>query len=255
MNDDPSNLLDRAASRLEPDVERLVAGGTARGRRLRRRRRIGSSLAAAAVVGVVAASAAVAPQLLGGDPDHGQVADGFTPIPSESVEPDNAEPSKPATSVAAGDGTPSVRAAELPGLVTSSFPGTVSDAPESTGQIMNGGERSQIAHFLWDGYLMTVGATASRRADPMAECEALSGDAMTCTKRPDGSVYSAWTQTGPAVDGGVTGRGVSLYVEGWEIFVVSYNAADGKDSPLLAEEPPFTYEELDRIISDQAWFD
>ncbi|MDP2773377.1 MAG: hypothetical protein Q8O61_07435 [Nocardioides sp.] len=255
MNDDTSNLLDQAASRLEPDVDRLVAGGTARGRRLKRRRRAATSLAAVAAVGVVAASAAVVPQLLEGESGTGQVADGFTPIPPESIAPDDATPRPPPDSTLGPRPDPSIRAGELPGLVTSIFPGTVSDAPERTGRIMNGGEESQIAHFLWDGYLMTVGGTASSRTDPMAECEALSGEAMTCTERPDGSVYSAWTQTGPAVDGGVTGRGVSLYVEGWEIFVIAYNAADGKDSPLLAEEPPFTYDELDRILTDPSWFD
>jgi hypothetical protein len=249
MNDEGTSTLRQAAERLEPDVERLVAGGTARGRRLRRRHRVGSSLAAVAAVGVVAASVAVVPQLLDGGSDTGQLAADPTPVPTETTTP----PADPPPPTHAPD--PSVRAGDLPALVTSQFPGTVTDAPERTGGIMNGGESFQVAHFLWDGYLMSVGAMSSGKGDPTARCQDHAGKHGTCTQRPDGSALLAWGETGPEVDGGVTGRGVSLYVEGWEVFAIAYNAADGKESPLLADEPPFTHDQLEQIVSDPAWFD
>jgi hypothetical protein len=118
MNDEGTSTLRQAAERLEPDVERLVAGGTARGRRLRRRHRVGSSLAAVAAVGVVAASVAVVPQLLDGGSDTGQLAADPTPVPTETTTP----PADPPPPTHAPD--PSVRAGDLPALVTSQFPGT-----------------------------------------------------------------------------------------------------------------------------------
>ena len=41
--------------------------------------------------------------------------------------------------------------------------------------------------------------------------------------------------------------------DGWEIFTVSYNAADGKDVPTLAEEPPFTRDQLEQIVTRDNW--
>jgi hypothetical protein len=63
-----------------------------------------------------------------------------------------------------------------------------------------------------------------------------------------------WTDSGPPVDGAVSGRGLSLFTpDGWEIFAISCNAADGKDSPVLADEPPFDFDELEQIVMSDAW--
>jgi len=250
MND--LDILREAASRLEPDIDSLVAGGTARGRRLRRRRRLGTVVAGAAVAGVVVAGAALAPSLLDGDAkvaDEPGFADDTKPVPSESVKPDEPTQAPPPDAPDL-----SVRAKELPGLVSALFPGEVTDADERTGQIMNGGKSFQVAHFRWNGFLLTVGATSAGGGDPMARCRDNAGDGSTCTQRPDGSALLTWQQTGPAKDGAVTGRGVGLYVTGWDISAIAYNAADGKDSPLLADEPPFTSAQLEVIVDDPAWF-
>jgi len=258
VNED-THTLRQAADRLQPDVDRLVAGGTERGRRLRRRRRAAAGLGTAIAVGVLAVGAVVVPSLLDdggrasdapGFADDSSVAPETTPIPPEDVQPD-----EPVQSPSAGSPDPSVRAKELPGLVTALFPGEVTDAPENTGGIMNGGESFQVAHFRWNGTLMSVGGTSSGGGDPMKRCQQNTGDGATCTAQPDGSALLTWQETGPAVDGGVTGRGVSLYVPGWEIFAISYNAGDGKDSPVLSDEPPFTFAQLETIVEDPAWFD
>jgi hypothetical protein len=62
-------LMDRASDGLAPDVEALVARGTARGRRTLRRRRVASCLGAAAAVGAIAVAATVLTDG-GGTPAH-----------------------------------------------------------------------------------------------------------------------------------------------------------------------------------------
>lgn len=255
MNAD-TDILREAASRLEPDVDRIVAGATDRGRALRRRRRTGAVLAGVAAVAVAAAGVGIASSGAGPEArgDGTNVAadpsDATSPIPPEDLKPDEPLPSPPA-----GAPDPSVRANELPGLVTALYPGEVTDAPKSTGQIMNGGESFQVAHFRWNGFLLTVGGTSAGGGDPMARCRESVGDGATCTRRADGSALLSSQQTGPAVDGGVTVRGASLYVPGWDIFALAYNAGAGKGSPVLADEPPFTFEQLQAIVEDPAWFD
>lgn len=255
MNAD-TDILREAASRLEPDVDRLVTGATARGLALRRRRRVGTALAGVAAVAVVAAGVGIAssatdPEVRGDGADvAADPSDTTSPIPPEDVKPDQPLPSPPA-----GAPDPSVRAKEIPGLVTALYPGEITDAPKSTGRIMNGGESFQVAHFRWNGFLVSVGGMSAGGGEPMTRCRESAGDGATCTRRPDGSALLTWQQTGPAVDGGVTGRGVSLYVPGWDIFATAYNAAEGKDSPVLADEPPFAFEQLQTIVDDPAWFD
>ena len=258
MNDE-LDTLHRAADRLVPDVDRLVAEGTTRGRALRRRRRVGASLAAAGAVAVLAVGVAVVPSLADGDgraaEDPGLADDPSGAPDTSPIPPQEVKPEEPVQSPPAGSPDPSVRARDLPGLVAGLFPGEISDAPEDTGQIMNGGESFQIAHFLWNGMLVSVGGAGSGGGTPMARCQDSAGDGATCVEQPDGSALLTWEQTGPVVDGAVTGRGVQLYVKGWEIFAISYNAGDGKDSPLLAEEPPFTHAQLETIVKDPSWFD
>jgi hypothetical protein len=196
---------------------------------------IGSALAAVAVLAVVGAGAVVVP-LLAADPSP---------------------PSVPApTSTPSASGPPArlaVRASEIPGLVADLLPGSVAAAPERTGGLMDAGTGTQIAHFLWNGTLTSVGAV---RGEMSAQdmCAGAAGGAV-CTDRPDGSTLVTWDETGPAVDGGVSGRGVSLFLAGgWEVFAISYNAADGKDAPLLAPEPPLSHADLEQVVSSERWF-
>lgn len=242
MNDETNTiaLLDRATSDLVPDIDRLVEGGVRRGRIRRRRRRIGTTLAAAAVVGVIGVSASVAPGLPGESStgsDAGQVADPVKPNPPVK------EPKAPATAREIA-----VHAKQLPGLVADLFPGTITPAAKRTGRIIDEGPTAQIAHFQWNGFLTSVGAWRTTAAEP---CRA---PGAKCVQLPDGSTVLRWTETGPAVDGAVSGRGLSLFTtDGWEIFAISYNAADGKDSPVLADEPPFDFDQLERIVMSDVW--
>lgn len=49
-------------------------------------------------------------------------------------------------------------------------------------------------------------------------------------------------------------RGVAVPSDGWEVFAISYTAADGKDAPVLAPEPPFTHAQLEQVVSSAEWF-
>lgn len=258
-----TRLLEQGSDGLEPDVAGIVERGRERGRRRVRRARIGASLAAAAVVGVVAVSAAVVPSLLGDEART--VESGFADGPSDDGLADDGLASdvpaqEPSTEVSVGpeEVAParlSMKAAEIPGLVRSLYPAEVAEI-EDLGGFRDSAE-GPVAHFSWDGFATSAGANPPRvQGDtPLEVCRASASADMSCRERADGSAVLTWLQEGPAVDGGVTGRGVSVFTPGWEVWVVSYNASEGKDAPVLADEPPFTFEQLEAIGSDQAWFD
>lgn len=254
-----TQLLERASDGLEPDVAGLVEAGRARGQQRVRRGRIGASLAAAAVVGLVAVSAAVVPSLLGDDART--VESGFADGPSDDGLASEVPSQDPSTQVSVGPeevatARLSMKAAEIPGLVRDLYPGEITDAAERTGRIIDAGKEGQIAHFRWNGFLTSAGVNPARsEGTPVEVCRAAAGPRMDCREREDGSAVLTWQEEGPALDGGVTGRGVSVFTPGWEVWTVSYNAGDGKDSPVLAPEPPFSFDQLETIASDAAWFD
>jgi hypothetical protein len=60
-----------------------------------------------------------------------------------------------------------------------------------------------------------------------------------------GSYEESVTATGRPLDGGVTFRFLHFYLpNGWDVQLTVANAADMKNSPLLAAEPPLTIEQL-----------
>ncbi|WP_341927176.1 hypothetical protein [Nocardioides psychrotolerans] len=252
-----TRLLEQGSDGLQPDVAGIVERGRERGRRRVRRARIGASLAAAAVVGVVAVSAAVVPSLLD---EARTVESGFADGPSDDGLASDLPAQEPSTEVSIGPGEVaparlSMKAAEIPELVRSLYPGEVVEI-EDLGGFRDSAE-GPVAHFSWDGFATSAGANRPRvKGDtPLEICRASGSADMSCRERADGSAVLTWLQEGPAVDGGVTGRGVSVFTPGWEVWVVSYNASEGKDAPVLADEPPFTFAQLEAIGSDPAWFD
>ena len=64
---------------------------------------------------------------------------------------------------------------------------------------------------------------------PLARCQATAGPDMSCEEQPDGSALLMWQERQPMRDGGVTGRGTSLFAaDGCDVGVISYNAAEPK---------------------------
>ena len=247
-----ARLLRAATDDLPVDVARTVAGGLERGLRRQRRRRVRASVAAAAVVGTLGVAVGVGPGLL--DQRSGDVG-GVASTPTVAVDP-TPPPVPPATPDPTPQPTESqplraVRAPDIPALVTAVAPGEVVPFEPAGGYIDAGSD--QVAHFQLDGFLVTAGITEAK-GDPAARCrESYPGASSPCRTRVDGSVLALSSDQGPAVDGGVGLRAVSLYLDGFDIFVLSYNAAEGKDTPVLSPEPPLTYEQLEAVATGDGW--
>ena len=231
-------LLRRATADLRPDVDHLVAAGITRGRTRQRRARIGTAVAAVAVCGVIGATAAVVPQLGFSDAhpaDPGFASDSPTPIqlevPPPVLTPIDAELVVPAEVVPAA-------VDELLGTTLAGAP--LLDAPYG----VTNEPRDKVVHFRYDGMLVTVNIEVWPRAE-----EACQGS-DTCQTRPDGSLQNSWEGTAD----GVTSRGVTVYRHGYAVSVLSYNAADGKESPQLAPSPPLSVEQLLEIAGSDGWF-
>lgn len=225
-------LLRRATDDLRPDVDRLVAAGITRGRTRQRRVRIGTAVAAVAVFGVIGAGAAVVPQL-GPGPDS--ASDPIQPATSTTPTPTAA-----ATTLAPA--TLSVVAADIPEIVDTILATDLAAAgdPDETG----GDERSRTSSFLYAGMLTTV--TIEKGSSTIAQCSE-----VACVELSDGSTFLEW---GPTVGDGVTAQGVTWWRRGYQVSAISYNAAEGKESPPLASEPPLSLLQLRVLAGTDVWF-
>ncbi|EON22579.1 hypothetical protein CF8_3552 [Nocardioides sp. CF8] len=116
----------------------------------------------------------------------------------------------------------------------------VGDRPGESG----GDEQSRTAHFLLDGMLTTV--VIEQGTLTMAQCAE-----QTCEELPDGSTRLEW---GPDTADGVTAHGVTWWRRGYSVSALSYNAAEGKESPPLAPEPPLSKEQLRLLAGSDVWF-
>ncbi|MCW2764912.1 MAG: hypothetical protein JWO11_871, partial [Nocardioides sp.] len=166
------SLLDAATSDLAPDARELADRGVARGRTLRRRRRTTTALCAFAAVGAVGAfGAAVVVPALGGSGAAGRGLDSV-PLASQPSAPAPAAPGHPAPRDL---GT---RAAGVPDVFTSIFPGDVAlvpgkenpmdgfdprSQPLGAGQVDRQGEPGPgvIADFTWNGFYVRAAVAPS----------------------------------------------------------------------------------------------
>ncbi|WP_328327909.1 hypothetical protein OHA70_02160 [Kribbella sp. NBC_00382] len=263
-------LFHDTVAQLRPDVSALVKGSVERGGAIRRRRAI-STVAAAAVaaIAVAAVTTGVATNLHGawGEP----AVTGPTATPSTTTS--GGTPSASAPAMAHPNGLPSessskpaqppiptaqfpVKAAELPGLFARIQPGKITPAEASSGRIIDDGKAGQYAHFRWNGFVTTVGFRAFP-GTPAQRCQQFQqegGPPVTCQQRSDGTVLVVGPDdVAPDVDGGVTARGAWLFTKhGYEISVISYNAASMKGTPRAAH-PPFTAAQLAQTVTSPLW--
>lgn len=237
---DPSTLFHEATAGLEPEVDRLVAGGVSRGRTLRRRRRVGTALAAAAVV---VAAASLVPAL----GDRGLQDAPIASDPTASASPSSsASPSQGRLEITA-------TAEEVPGAVEQLLERQGAgplrlDPPYGA----ESSARRLSAHFSWEGTL------ASLVIDPFSgggrrACEsAATGPTYRCVSDAAGNPLLLW---GPTTGDGVAAQGATVWRDGFQVSVLSYNAAEGKGSPPLFAEPPLTMDDLSVLASSDRWFD
>ena len=228
---------------LVPDVPDLVAGGLVRGR-ARRRRRTRTTIAAVAVVAVLGVGAGVTTPWVGddADPDSIGVATDPTGPPTASVEP-----SPPDDEVAPIGGNTPIPAADIPTLFAIVHPGVITEE-----QPTRAAPGPQTAHFLWEGFATSAGLwpATDETPPPARQCQQRNAGLAECVAHPDGTVTAEWETTAD----GVTARGVSLYDVRGEVWVISYNAPEGKDVTPLADQPPFSHPELVAVVRAEGWW-
>lgn len=255
-----SQLLRDATDDLAVDADRIVRGGIARGRTIRRRRRVGTTVAAAAVVGVIGVAASVGPGLLGGDAtvhDGPGLAGGTTATTSPLASPPTTPPPfEPAPRQP--DAAITIGAELIPTIIGEKVTGDgdvgepLTDPPYG---IVDEPER-KIVHFLYDGALTTF---TIERADTLATCAELVDPVNQPDGQPGGECVVVdgleTMTTGPDTADGVTSQGVTAWQHGWVVSALSYNAADGKDAPVVAAVPPISPDDLLALTTADFWFD
>jgi hypothetical protein len=234
-----TTLLRDSTAGLEPDVAEMVAGGIDRGRTARRRRNLGTVLGTIAM-GVVVVALTVAPGL--GDsssPEKRTVAD----QPKGKAEPnppkDNGPTPDAALAVAAED-VPAMfeelLASGNAGPVLTVHPYPVVNEPDQ-----------RIAHFRYDGTLTTF---IIEPAAGMGTCQEQATAPATCA-RVDGQDVLTWP---PTEADQVTAQSVSVWVHGYIVTAMSYNAAEGKDVAPLTDAPRISLDQLASVASSDVWF-
>ena len=242
---DPQTYFREATDTLEPDVDALVTGGLERGRTRRRRRTTLAAVAAGAAVAVLAVGAAAVPQLLSADAPVAPAGRGgedrraVDPTPDPTPEPTTA----PRTLAVAPE-----RVAQVFGDLVG---GEIAD-----GQAVPGDHGGAVAHFRWNGaYTSVIVEGFLDDRTPLEECRAMNGGTgFPCRQQADGSVLSAWLEQQPLEDGGVTGRGATLYTpDRWSVGVISYNAADPKSFEHLTPQPQLSADQAEQVVTSDAW--
>lgn len=241
-----TELLRRASDGLTPDVDRLVSGGITRGRSRQRRARIGTTVASLAVIGVVGGLAAVVPHLGGADsaPGPGFATDGGGVVASEAP---TAEPPAPATTEHA---LADFDAREVHVIVNDILGSELAAAPRPTDTVVDDPDE-KVAYFPYDGMQSAVGFGLNQRPTA-AQCSEMNDQVgSACVEMSDGTVEQVW---GPTLADGVTCQGASAYRYGYVVWATSCNAAEAKDSPALADQPPIPIGLLEKLVLSDAWF-
>ncbi len=239
-----TELLHRASDGLTPDVDRLVSGGIARGRSRRRRARIGTTVASLAVIGVVGGLAVVVPRLGGAD---------------SARDPDIASdgPSVTATETPTETPTPSDRLRDIPAAQVPTVALSLLDPPVSVAlgkpDVHLGEPGNRVVTVRLDGMVTQFGMIGPGPGSSSSSCES-DAESMggSCQEIEDGVLLLTW---GPADDDGVTCQGASVERSRHEVYVTSCNAAERRDSPPLADEPPLSVVQLTQIVANDYWFE
>jgi hypothetical protein len=239
-----TELLERATADLGFDPD-LVNAGIAAGRRRRRRHLVGTAVATVAVLGLAGTGLVLA--VSGDGPGGTRAVD-----PAAQTTPTRPKSQAP---VATEHWQLAVTAGQVPATFASVLPGGITELPQKEPDI-------PIVDFQWNGFATRVGLvsdsfiTGRSIPDPRQRCEEFGSGGQPCTPgRVPGSFEQSMTWTGPPVDGGVTTRLLTVYfAEGWDVTVTVSNAADSKNSPVLAPDVPLTLDQLREVAYSDAWF-
>lgn len=240
-----TDLLDRVTVDLAPDVERLVEGGAARGRRTLRRRRTGTALGVAAVVAVVGVGAVVlpgdqpgrasdpppapltAPRMLDGDGDG--EADEEVTAHLRTIEAIHAD-----LQILLGPG-----ASDLPGGFRA--PTTRLDGDDLTWFFRFDGAEAQVS-------VSPVGRGCTPPGEEVPH--------QTGCLEADGVEYRTsgpWSSSG----GGQRGWTAVAWQQGFQIMIISENVRQtfSGESTQVAELPTIPLETLVEAATSDIWFE
>ncbi|WP_243058843.1 hypothetical protein [Nocardioides sp. SR21] len=252
-----TDLLDRSTAGLAPDVERLVEGGAARGRRTLRRRRMGTALGAAAVVGVVGVGAVVLPTEGPGRADDTSAASG----PSATGSPSQAPLTAPRKVDSDGDGKADAEvSADLRTVEEIHADLQVLLGPGASDLL--DGRRGPVANLEGDElswFFRFDGAEAQVSVYPVGRGCTPSGEQIaqqTGCLETGGVEYRTagpWSSSG----GGQRGQTAVAWQQGFEIMVISENVrqALSGESTQVADLPTIPLETLVAAATSDIWFE
>lgn len=243
MSDDQfAALFERAVGTLDPDVDRLVRAGVARGRRRQRFVRIAETGTALAVAGGLVTAGLLVSS--GSDP--------VRPAPAaRSTSATQAVATVPITAQYALQHT--IDLLPRPGK-TSAYSGRIYHLWR--------GEDTVVGNFVYDdghGAAYFAVAVQSGSTPPDPGCAVV---ALTCTHRADGSYLETEVTQEHAKEHVIgkhpaTVRSATLYrPDGVIVTVTAMNTTHtrlAKDAPLTRAEPPLTLAELTAIVRDPSW--
>ena len=257
MND-LTQLMERATEDLQPDVAGLVAGGMARGRRLRSRHRLATGLAALTGVAAIGATAVLVPSYVGGDSPRSDgspavssrtshQAPGPTDLPSLAALADGRVVAMPASSRLVD----SWGSADE-GFVAASWKVSPTDA-SGAGQVSVLVEYADTRFVDRASQLKDLvpsnGAAAKQAkvaADPCA------GALGACTRLSDGSWLNTYTAPEPLSGGGesdIIGAHAELWTSGGlHASATAYNAMGEKDTATTRATPVLDEHQLGELL-------
>lgn len=264
-----NNILEDAASRLSMDVDALVAGGLARGRRMRRRRQAAAGLGAVAGVAVLAVGGVALGHSFGSHP-VAVPADTAPPSATASTAPTQGGPMAPippsalqSPTLYTGDtDAPLTKDADqihaaLAGMLPAGTVGPIlTQAPYP--KVSQGTDR--IEHFTYDGALVSFiiyAAKGLETCESMAKNADPSAGYGTCQTVGDSTVLTEHSSSFGQLNS------VMVWHHGYEISVLSYNAGptdkanpamDGKKMAVVSAKPPLSLDTLTQVATSDAWF-
>jgi hypothetical protein len=256
---DLTQLMERATDDLQPDVAGLVAGGMARGRRLRNRRRLSTGLAALTGVAAIGATAVLMPSYVGGDSSRSDRA----PSISSGTSQETPGPTDLPSVVALAEG----RVVTMPapsrlldswgsadeGFVAASWRVSPTDG-SGAGQVSVLVEYADTrfvdrASQLKD--LTSSDAAAAKEAQVAADpCAHAVG---SCTRLADGSWLNTFTAPEPLSGGGdseIVGAHAELWTPGGlHASATAYNAMGEKDTATTRATPVLDEHQLGELLA------
>lgn len=252
-----NNLLEDAAARLSVDVDALVAGGLARGRRLRRRRQVAAGLGSVAAVAVFGAGAVWAGHSFGSSGSSAGPADSLGAVKTVA-------PRAPEThTVNTGGDIDAPLALDagqihqtLAGLLPAGQVGPIL-TQDPYPVVSKGTDR--IEHFTFDGSLVSFIISAAAGQET---CESFAANAdpqagFRCSSAGGLPVLTEQTTGSFALNS------ATVWKHGYEITLMSYAAGpsgqanpamDGKKMQHVADQPPLSLDVLTAAASSDAWF-